>query len=130
MIEKAIFSILKDDNSLTALISDRIYPAFVVQKSPVPYIRYQNISTRPTQTFDGLSKLRIKDFQVDSIASDLKEAKDIAEAVKNALIGFNGPKNDVRISNIFLESEQDLNYEEDLNLLGVLQVFTVVFENI
>jgi len=74
----------------------------------VPAVTYQQISGVRDQTLSGPSGCVECRFQINCWAKSYKEADQLAEAVRGALDGYSGTKQDVIIQVIHLIDEADL----------------------
>jgi len=118
-IEKAIVSILQNDPSVSALVSDRIYAFRLPQNVVLPAITYFRVSTYRVVTHDqssvGLSNPR---FQFNLYSNSIDVCKQLALAVREAFLGYQGEvtvTNKVSVYAILPESEIDI-IEADLDL--------------
>jgi len=82
--EQTLYSTLKNDAGVSALVGTRIYPLLLPQNPTYPAITYQRISTRPvmTRTGNGLDFVRM---QIDCYADSYSGVKALAAAVEAAL---------------------------------------------
>lgn len=90
--ERAIYTILAADGTVTGLTSTRIEPGSIGPGSALPYIVYSRISTEHTgrinaQSTDALPAVRV---QVESYAATAMAVRALADAVRGALDGYNG----------------------------------------
>jgi hypothetical protein len=69
MIETGIYSLLTGEPTISALVSDRVYPVILPTDGTFPTITYQIVggTSRPTLTTTGLQKVRL---QIDCWATD------------------------------------------------------------
>lgn len=91
-IEEGLTAHLKANAGLTALISTRIYPAFIAQTSSLPCLTYQRISTPRVITHDasGATGTAHPRFQFDAWAETNASAKAVIDALRAALNGYKG----------------------------------------
>lgn len=106
MIEAAINSILLV--ALVASVEDRIYPGKAPQKVTTPYVVYSKISSPRDHTHDGASGLCKSRIQVAIFSEDYLEVKQVVDSVREALDGYKGTSEGVRIDSCLLINEQDL----------------------
>lgn len=111
MSELAVYTILKANSAVAALVGTRVYALKAPQPATAPYITYQRISgerTRDTRGPTGRARARI---QVDCYATGYAGANALANAVRKSLDGYRGTVASVRVWSIALES--DLDFYED-----------------
>ena len=91
-LEESLYSYLKADAGLTALVSTRIYAMRVPQSVSFPCLTIQRISTARIHTHDtsGASNLSSPRFQFDAWAATYSSAKSITDALRAALNGKTG----------------------------------------
>ncbi len=82
---QAIYNILINDATVSALISTRCYPLINNATYTVPFVTYQNITTLPNATKSGASTLDYKDYQINIIGQTPYLCRQLAEAVRDAL---------------------------------------------
>ncbi|MPZ13760.1 MAG: DUF3168 domain-containing protein [Chloroflexi bacterium] len=116
-IEVGIVRVLNAASSVTNLTSTRIYTLGSVPQTPtLPYIRVRRISTvRLNHAHDGPSGLARPRIECRCVATTSEGAKQLAAAVRNALVGYRGNcpgANPVRIDSIVTAGEHD-DYETD-----------------
>jgi hypothetical protein len=107
-IERAIFSILTDDVTVSGLVGTRVFPVYVPQNANMPCITQQQLSGPRDNTLDGPSGLVDARFQINCWGSTYIEADDVFEAVRKALSGFLGTVLGVEIQSSDVEDEGDL----------------------
>ena len=117
-IEQAIYSILKNNKPVAAIISTRIFPNLIPQGQNLPAVVYQRISGSGDRDTNGALNLYWPTFQFTCSADTFATMVILANAVKTALEGFTGTKASVTLSNIELIDEGDMP-----NLSDVKNVF-------
>jgi len=124
MIEEAINSRLAGFAGLSALVSDRIYPAIAKQGAALPYVVHTRISGARESAMGadtGVSRAR---FQISSFGSTYSSAKSVAKQIRLALQRYSGTVGGDEILAVFIENDFDL-YEEDTLLHHVATDVTV-----
>lgn len=113
-VEKAVIAVLASDGTVTGLVSGRLYLLGNVPQTPtLPFVRVRDISTvRPDHTHDGPSGLARPRIEFRCIAGTYSGAKDLANAVREALVGFKGTSEGVEIGSVVSANERD-DYEPD-----------------
>lgn len=92
-LESDFTSTLEDDSSVAALVGSRIYLQEAAQDAALPYVAYEVVSSVPVQADEAISgspdqEQEMNETVVDvaCVASTLTAAKEIADAVRAALI--------------------------------------------
>jgi len=134
-IEEAIYAHLIADSGVSALVSTRIYPLMIPQDIALPAIAYQRISGPRQTAHDGPIEIAAGRFQITCQGTSYGSAKDVANAVRQALDGYAGPvvsgAESVTVEGSFLKNEWDgyefagetrvvrldfmIYYQEDIN---------------
>jgi hypothetical protein len=93
-VEAAIYTILKADGTVTALVggaaSPRIYPIGIPQGKSVPAVVYQQIAGDRPKSTGGTIGFCDALFQVTCWDDDLLGARALADAVRDALDDYTG----------------------------------------
>ena len=129
MIGEGLFSHLSNDNGVATLVGARIFPLVIPQRSAPTLLRqpclvYARSSARRQQKYCGTDGLVRSEFQLDCYAPTFAESQQLAAATRAALIDFTGTMNGIRVSDVQLEDEQDMD-EPDVGLYRVVQQFIV-----
>ena len=111
LVGKAIYSILKDDSTVGAVIGDRIYPNVAMQTSAFPFVVYQVTGDSPTDTKDGVSDLDENAILILCYSQTYSEASTLADKVRTALDRVDGTYEGVELQGI-----QYLSYNEDFDV--------------
>ena len=96
-IETDLYSTLTNDAGVSALVSNRVYPAPAPEGVTFPYCTYQLISGERVTTLPGVGDAKRKRMQVSCHGATYSSAKAVADAVYSAFEGDG-----------YLESEFDL----------------------
>ena len=117
MIEIDLYTRLKDDAALSALVGSRIYPKKAPQNVQTPYIVYHVITDTNNQCIEGEVYQSDTRFQIDCWSKKYSEVVLVKNAVKASIIGF---KSSYQISTMDdYEPETELYREMiDLTLKG------------
>lgn len=116
MIEIDIFSYLRNDPTVAALVGSRIYPLLLPQDYDLPAITYTKISGSRINAKTGQTGLANPRFQFSCWGKTYLEAKKVADAVRIAMNQFKG--------DAYMQDEQDF-YEPDTGLYHVPVDFIV-----
>lgn len=91
MIEEALFSLLSSDETIAALVADRIEPEMTSEGSALPAITYSRLTGTPTFTLLGsTSGLQTDRFGFDCRAATYLDSLTLFELVRKRLDGFRG----------------------------------------
>ncbi len=80
----AIYSMLKDDSAVAALVGTRIYPELAEEGAATPYVVYSVVSNTPVDTKDS-APVDEAQLEVFSVADTYAAANDLADKVRTAL---------------------------------------------
>lgn len=109
---KAIYSILSNHNSVTNIVSNRVYPVRAYNDAPFPYVVYTLISNDPVNEKHRVSTADIVSFQVSCFANNHEQAADLSEAVREALEKQSGTFNGIEVEDIAVIST-NTGFDED-----------------
>lgn len=93
--EESITYLLKNTAGVSALVGTRVYPDLAPANAALPYIVWAVESETEEQTFSSpTGNLRMTRISIecwaDRMATGTKTARDIAEAVRTALVNYTG----------------------------------------
>lgn len=108
-----LFTYLSADVALSALVSDRIYPATIPQGAAFPCVRLVRRDSGGFVDFDGQGDTLQTELEVDCVADTVGDALNIAAAVRAALRNYTGLLDQRRVVRATLELETD-QFEPDL----------------
>ena len=132
MIEKAIYSLLASNVTLTDLVSTRIYPMIRDQEAGLPAVTYQIISAPRLHSFTGPIGMSQTRVQINCFAADPLEAANISEIIRKAYDGLQGSPADVRIEAMLIEDISDLPVivpeNEQMNVYAKTMDFIVTYK--
>ncbi len=80
----AIYSMLKDDSAVAALVGTRIYPELAEEGAQTPYVVYSVVSNTPVDTKES-APVDEAQLEVFSVADTYAAANDLADKVRAAL---------------------------------------------
>lgn len=86
MIESRVIEVL-EDSAVAELVGSRIYALVRPQGDELPAVVWQRISTVPVVALSGDSGLDAVRLQIAVYATTLLEAREVASAVRAALVG-------------------------------------------
>jgi len=114
--------LLTSDAGVTALVGTRIYPLILPQNPTLPAISYGLISAiRDTNLSSMVGLVEVR-YQFDCWALTLLEAEAMADALRAALHGFQGPVGGSpatgNVSGSFAENERHI-YEPDTEIYRI-----------
>ena len=113
MIHEAVYSRLKNNAGVSALVGARVYPIKGEQAVTLPYTVYSRISVYGREISHGNTTKAAKSrFQIDCYAKTPTQAAQISEAVVTA---FHGWKGTVGSEKIFISQVVDTQDAFDLD---------------
>jgi hypothetical protein len=108
MIEHALRTILVNNDGVKNLVNDRIYYNIAPQGTTIPYIVFFKIAGPREHSHDGKSGLAHPRFQFSVFADTYLKAKQITQAIQNALDCFTGEIEDTAIKSCLYINEVDM----------------------
>lgn len=120
-IEQAILNELLDDSTVTDLVGRKLYYVTAPQDVVAPYVVFFKVSGPRVYSHDGASQLANPRFQFSCFATTYYEAKQIVEAIRDALEAFSGTMggdSGTEVGSCFLVNETDI-YEADTRLFHI-----------
>jgi|SRR5579859_107698 len=89
-----------------------VFPNIAIKEATMPYIVYLQISARPVISFAGPNRLTYARWRLSCYGASYGSAKTLAQKVKRALNGFQGPWTDsspsvTYVGSTWLLSESD-----------------------
>jgi hypothetical protein len=115
MIEADLRTYLLAQPAVTALIGARLFPLRLPQGAAFPALTYQRVAGGEDVTHQGRSGLGRARMQLDCWAATYGQAIALADAVKDALVGYRGAMGATPFAAGRLANEIDLD-EPDLNV--------------
>ena len=109
-IYSAIVTRLEADATLTALISDRLYPDEVPQDDDLPAVFYMTVSDIKDQFLTVQSPLEAPNIQFTAYADTKAEAAEVADAIKASLNDYQGTLSTSTVQYIQLVNELPSKY--------------------
>lgn len=89
-IEQTVYDLLAGDDTLTGLVSTRIFPTTPTDNTQLPFAVYTVSSTTPTMALAAPVALTQFTIDIDVWAVTLAEALAVLDAVKGVLHGHRG----------------------------------------
>jgi hypothetical protein len=129
-VEKGIYKLLST-GAATNTVATRIYPQVAPQDAAYPFAVYQRISTEPVKQVVGpLGEARAS-CQISFYGQDYGALRDVADAVRAQLDGYNGTPagSGTRFNRVYWENEHDV-YEQpesggQVGVHGIQQDFAI-----
>ena len=111
--ETAIYSILSNDSTLTAIIGTKLFPVVAEQGAANPLVVFSIISERPTNAMGVDINPVESTIQISCYSDTGAQALSIKDAVKNALQRYQGTSGGVVVQDIFYENQR-ADYDGEL----------------
>jgi|DEB0MinimDraft_3_1074331.scaffolds.fasta_scaffold76996_2 hypothetical protein len=139
MIEKALYNKLRLNAGVAALASTRIFPVVIPQKiyseaTKMPCVVYQFDGKDRQVTYGGTGGLVAGSAQIDSYATTYLASKQLAEAVRTAVLDQAGqwatndsPQAVYTVQKVFIDREIDLD-EPEPGLYRVSQQYSIWYD--
>jgi len=126
IIEDGLYNYLSNNAGVAAIVSNRIYPLVMAQKTTLPAITYQTTALRPDRGLDGNSGRMTATIQINAWAETHVEAKNLAEALRAALNDYSGAMGSDTIQRSRVENETD-GFDEETNFYRVGMQITIIY---
>jgi Protein of unknown function (DUF3168)/Uncharacterized conserved protein (DUF2190) len=123
-----LIELITNDADCVALISSRVYPVILPQKTTYPAAVITVIGNDPNETKSGSSDVDNIAVQIDAYAFKFETAAEISEAIRQAIDFYTGDVvvglNTYAISGVRYEAER-ANFEADTDLWRISADYTV-----
>ena len=116
-----LVSFLGQQSAITSIVSTRVYPVRLPQKPTLPALSYTQISAVRVKDLSGPAGKARRRIQIDSWATTAKGARDLADAVRQAVEPFYGSWADTEVGSISLDNEFE-TFEEEAGTVGLYRV--------
>jgi hypothetical protein len=124
--EKAVSALLNADAGVAAIVATRIYGGTAAEETPAPLLIYRKLSAeREDQADHQPLQLVHSMIEVLCVAASYPQLKDLAEAVRLALVGRRGTVNGVDLLYVSIEEEGPDEYEPQLREFAQSWTFRV-----
>lgn len=91
MIHEALYSRLKNDSGVSAIVGSRVYPQKAIQGGALPCVVYQRVTTSERNLYHGgVTETALSRFQLDCWSTTPKGALQLSEAVIACIHGWSG----------------------------------------
>src|SRR5579872_2817870 len=90
MLEQALFIKLTGDSTVNGMVSGRVYPLLAPEPPTYPFIAYTVVSQTRYSAMGADISPRRRRVQVDCYGKTAADARNLAAAVENALVRFQG----------------------------------------
>lgn len=121
-IESEIFTTLKENAGLSALVNGRVYPMRLPQRATLPAVSYQRVSTMVYQTRDNNVGLDRPRFQFDAWADDFDDVVAMRPALIRALLSLHAESN-LRVDATILTNDQDVIEPESGRYRAIIEAY-------
>ena len=106
-IDVALVNYMRSKDTIMALVSGRIFPALAPTQAPLPYIVYSQSDYRSERHMLGVSVLKWATFTWEAYGTPRDKAREIRDAMVEALDGLRGGFSGVAISQVWLRGVGD-----------------------
>lgn len=113
MIEQGLHAYLTTEPGVASFVGNRVFPLLIPQhvhdeSTKLSCLVYSKVSDSRNVRFCGTDTFVAATYQVDCYAASFLKSKQLAAAVRSAMIDFGGSWNGTTIKNVHLETEFDL----------------------
>lgn len=100
--EDGLYAYLSSQSNITSITGSRIYPSILPQKPDLPAIVFESIGSNPVSRQDGKPTLEISRYQIDCYARTSRDAKILAQAVRDSLESYVGMMGTHKVQAVFV----------------------------
>lgn len=132
MLSDAIYTRLKNDTAIAALVGARIYPSSLPDGVTYPALSFFMVSDLRDHTLSGPINLSRPRIQIDIWSSKKTEMQKLSKLIRVALDGFSGPVGGVgydgnqftsMLQGVLLENRQELYESNTKTQHGILDFY-------
>lgn len=105
--ETVLRSALVSSTSVTAMVSQRIYPLLAPKTAALPFITWRRSGIERQHTLAGPMGVPSVSVEMQSFAATYEDARELADRVRLVLDGYGGAVNNVEVKHVSLEQESD-----------------------
>ena len=121
---KAVYSILVNDSTVTALVGTKIYPTFIPENIIFPAVVYRITEKQPLDTKDGVYG-SVDTLLIEVYDKGGAQTVSIADTIRTALDRYRGTVEGVVIDKIIYEGESDEMLIPELALFHLSQNYRI-----
>lgn len=125
MISNAIYYLLKNNASIAALVSTRIYPGAVMQTDTHPSVYFSVTGATEDKTKSGPTDIHFIDISITVIANKYSDAESLSDLIRVLLDGYEGTVDGVVIELISYQGRSDSNVDATL-IQQITQNFQII----
>ena len=114
-IAPAVYDLLKNDATISGIVSTRIYPDQIPQNVPYPaLVHYKTDVEQNAVKSGGPTKNYKVRWQVDIYTAEYGQSATLAEAIKNLLDEYSGTVQGINIQACYFQGQNDDTFIEQL----------------
>jgi len=125
MIAPAIYSLLKNNAAIAALVVARIYPGTIIQGDAYPSIYFNVTSANGDHTKNGPAAFHFIDVSITCLDNLYKDCETLADLIRVALDGYEGTVETIKIENIIYNGRSDAGIDTTL-IHQITQTFQII----
>jgi len=107
VLENSVAIHLQDDSDVYEKVQNRIYPLVMPPKVKLPALSYQRVASVHVGSVDGSSGLESVRSQIDAWGRTDREAKEVGEVTRLAMLRMSGTINGEVIRGVEHDGSQD-----------------------
>jgi hypothetical protein len=128
MMEAGLHGQLVGDDAVAASAATRIYPVNLPENVDGPSVTFRVISKIPDYTLDGATGMITARVQIDAWAAVYGDAKQLAQAIHDALNDFSGTFPDgTAVQNVWLADAATDGFDADARLYRVQADYRLIY---
>lgn len=127
-LEGALYSQITGDAAVAALVSTRVYPVEIPERSTYPSVSYQRVGGRSVQSHQ-LPKSGTAAFtsiQINAFAETRRAAQQLLAAVRAAIEAVRWTADGTSIYSCWVVDEFDIDRESGARIEGVAQMYDIM----
>lgn len=105
--EQVARNALVTSTAVSSLVGSRVYPVLAPSTATLPFAVYRRSSIQRQQTLAGPLGLPTVNMEVQIYGTTYESARQVADAFRKVLDGYDGSLNNVVVENASLEQESD-----------------------
>lgn len=130
--EMVLHNAITSDASVTSHVGHRVYPHLAPAVDSLPFISWRRLSIRREQTLSDPMGVPFVQVEYLMFAESYLEARQIADAVRAVLDGYNGSFDNTTVRQTSLDAEEDqtvaLDGSEVPNAYAVSQTYEILWQ--
>lgn len=125
LIEDGLFAYLSGQSNINTVVGNRIYPSVLPQEPVLPAIVYSNIGGVPIALQNAKPVLERTRFQIDCYALSAREAKNLANEVRQSLESYVGAMGLLNVQAVFVIEHGMSDFDDVPNDFRIISEYEI-----